>query len=130
MLNDILDIVVSRIINKYPDTLKEKYPNTNFTTSDRVPQNPQFPTVYVHELASNELGQDLDGTTINAIRSTIRIEVTDNESMENVTEVMNNVLSTMKSMRYIAVMPEFQNDNSVYRKVATFRRVVGMNDIL
>lgn len=128
---DIQTRVFSRIKNKYPKELKTKYPNTFFTTSDRVADNPLFPTVYVHEMQSVEMGRDLEGTTINAIRSTFQIEVTDNASMSNAKEVMENVVSTMKSMRYeVITMPTFQNTPSVYRIVARFRRVIGAYDVL
>lgn len=131
MLNDIQSCVFSRLKNKYPQSLKTKFPKTYFTTSDRVPQNPQFPTIYVHERSSMETGEDLDHATINAVQSSFQIEVTDNSSMENATEVMNYVLQTMKALRFgVVTMPEFQNTDSVFRKVAVFRRVIGDGDIL
>lgn len=131
MLNDIQSRVFSRLKNKYPQTLKTKYPNTRFTTSDRTPQNPTFPCIYVHERAPMEMARDLVGTSINAILSTFQIDVTDNSSMENATEVMNYVLNEMKVMRYEAYsMPEFQNTPTYFRKVAVFRRVIGDGDTL
>lgn len=128
---DIQSTVVSRLKNKYPQTLKTKYPNTRFTTSDVIPQNPKFPTVYVHERGSMETGEDLDRTTINAVTASFQIDVEDNSSMENATEVMNYVLQTMKALRFgVVTMPEFKNTTDVYRKVAVFRRVIGDGDIL
>ncbi len=131
MLDDIQTRIYSRLKNKYPTTMLTKYPNTLFTISDRVPETPQFPTVYIHEMSTQELARDLAGTTINAIRSNFQIEVTDNESITNVNEVMSYVVSTMKSLRYEVVsMPEFKNTQDVYRKVARFRRVIGAYDVL
>lgn len=131
MLNDIQSTVFSRLKNKYPQSLKTKYPNTRFTTSDREPQNPQFPNIYVHERSSMEMGEDLEGNTLNAVMSSFQIDVTDNSAMENATEVMNYVLSTMKALRFeVVTMPEFQNTTSVFRKIAVFRRVIGDGDIL
>lgn len=128
---DIQNIVISRIKAKYTSALKTKYPNSNFTTSDRVAKDPKFPTIYVHETASSETAEDLDGTSINAVISTIQIEVTDNTSMSVCSDVMANIVGTMKSMRYsVMSMPEFRNNNEVYRKVARFRRVIGSGDIL
>ena len=130
-LLDIESRVVSRLKNKYPSALKTKYPNTDFTTSNRVADNPKFPSVYVHEMSSSEEGRDLDGLTLNAIMSTFQIEVTDNEDMTKATEVMNYVVQTMKTMRYeVVTMPEFSNTQSVFRKVARFRRVIGSGDVL
>ena len=131
MLNDIQSRVYSRLVNKCPSSLKTKYPDLTFTTSDRVPQNPKFPNVYVHERGSMELARDLQGTTINAIRASFQIEVTDNSNMTNATEIMNYVVGEMKVMRFeIVTMPEFENTPSVYRKVAVFRRVLGDGDTL
>lgn len=127
---DIETRVFSRIKNQFPQSVKTKYPNIRFTTSDKVPNEPKFPNVYVHEMRSQELGRDLQGTTINAIRSTIQVEVADNESMSNVHEVMSETVMIMKSMRYeVVTMPEFENRN-VYRSVARFRRVIGAYDVL
>jgi len=131
MLNDIQSRVFSRLKNKYPQDLKTKYPKTRFTTSDRVPQNPTFPCIYVHERGSMELARDLDGTSINAVRATFQIEVTDESSMDNATSVMNFVLNEMKVMRFeVVTMPEFENTPSYFRKVAVFRRVIGDGDTL
>lgn len=128
---DIETRVFSRIKNKYPARLKTMFPNTNFTTSDRVADDPQFPTIYVHEMSSVEKGNDLENTTINAVLSTFQIEVYDNESMDNARIVMNNVVETMKSMGFsIVSMPEFKNSQSVYRRVARFRRMIGSGDTL
>ena len=128
---DIQARVFSRIKNTFPKNLKTKYPNISFTTSDRVADNPQFPTVYIHEMSSQELGRDLSGTTINAIRSTFQIEVYDNNSMDNVQTVMSSVIAIMKKMRYeVTSMPEFKNSTETYRSVTRFRRVIGSGETL
>lgn len=128
---DIQNIVYSRIKNKTYTGLKTKFPNINFTTSDRGQVLTKFPTVYVHESASAERGQDLEGDTINAVMSVIQIEVYDNESMANTKYVMDDIVAVMKSMRYsVSQMPEYQNDNNVYRRVARFSRLIGSGDTL
>ena len=128
---DIQARVFSRIKNAFPKNLKTKYPNISFTTSDRVADNPQFPTVYIHEMSSQELGRDLSGTTISAIRSTFQIEVYDNNSMDNAHTVMSSVIAIMKKMRYEVIsMPEFKNSTETYRSVARFRRVIGSGETL
>lgn len=131
---DLLDIetrVLSRIKNKFPKKLKDTFPNINFTNDDRLPDNPSFPTVYVHELLSVEKGNDLDNVTINAVLSTFQIEVYDNVSSENAKIVMNYVCETMKSMGFTIIsMPEFRNNQSYYRRVARFKRMIGSGDTL
>lgn len=130
MLN-IQTRVFSRVKNKTSAILLPTYPNLNFTTSDRVADNPQFPTVYIHEMSSMEDAEDLDGTTINAIMSTFQIEVTDNEDMANCHEVMSEIVNVMKSMRFkVTQIPEFNNTNDIYRIVARFNRTIASGDVL
>ena len=131
MIDDIQSRVFSRLVNKCPSTLKSKFPQLRFTTNDRLPQNPKFPSVYVHERSAMETAEDLENTTINAVITSFQIEVTDDSSMENATTVMNYVVNEMKVMRFsVITMPEFQNTQSVYRKVAVFRRTIADGDTL
>lgn len=128
---DIESTVFSRIKNKYPSELRTKYPDTFFTTSDRTPKDPKFPSIYVHDEGGIERGATLDGENINAVLSTIRIEVYDNVKQGNVTEVMDYVVGVMKTLRYeVIAMPNFQNQADIYRKVARFRRVIGDGETL
>lgn len=124
--SEIQSRVFSRVKNKGTKALKASYPNIYFTTSDKVQTNPKFPTIYLHEVGSVEQGQDLDNTSINAVLFTIQIDVTDNESQNRVNEVMGEIVSIMKSMRFsVVTMPEFQNTDSIYRSTARFRRMIG-----
>ena len=130
MIN-VEESVFSRVKNKYPAALKTKYPDTFFTTSNRVAKEQTFPTVYIHEMQSQETARDLQQNTINAILATFQIEVTDNKSMSNATEVMNYVVSAMKTMRFeVLQIPEFNNNPEIYRKIARFRRVIADGDVL
>jgi len=123
--------VYSRLANKFPSNLRDKYPNTNFTRDDRVLNNPKFPCVYVHELPSVEQGQDLQNNDICAVMASFQIEVYDDKSMDNAKKIMDYVVETMKSMRFsIISMPEFKNTDSTYRQVARFRRLVASLDKL
>lgn len=127
---DIETRVSSRIKNKLSG-LKEIYPDINFTTDNRLPDNPSFPTVYIHELLSVEKGNDLENVTINAVLATFQIEVYDTDSFESTKQVMNKVCEVMKSMGFsIISMPQFNNDDSYYRRVARFRRMIGSGDTL
>lgn len=124
------DIIFSRIKNSFSDTLKKKYPNLYFTTSDRALTEPKFPTVYI-SIQGVEEGQDLDGTTINAGLYTITVDVTDNENQTRAKEVLNEVKRIMKSMRFdVNQMPQFNNTDNTFRSVARFRRTVGTEDVL
>lgn len=128
---DIETIVFSRIKAILTSKLKTKYPNISFTTSDKVSGEPKFPTVYVHMVGSQEIGEDLENNTINGVLATFQIETTDNESQTKAKDVMNEVVGVMKGMRFSAiVMPESQNTDTTKRCVARFRRTIGNLDIL
>ena len=111
--------------------LASRFPNIYFTDTDRAQVDAKFPTVYVHELPGVEIGQDLEGTSINGMRCTFQIDVTDNGSQANVNAVMDVIMGIMKGMMFtVTSMPEFQNTEAVFRKTARFRRVIGAGDTL
>ena len=124
-------IVFTRIKGKLPQNLKTKYKDLSFTTSNKVQATAKFPNVYVHLLPAVEKGQDLEGLTINGGLFTFQIEVTDSQSQNIADEVMQGVVTIMKSMRFeVMAFPEFRNTDSAYRSVARFRRVIGNGDTL
>lgn len=129
--SDISSIVFTRIKAEGNKALKTKYPNIDFTASDRSRADPQFPTVLVREIGSIERGQDLEGSFINAVLCTFQIDVSDNVNQNRAKDVMNEIVKIMKTMRFTATaMPEFQNTDSTFRCVARFRRMIGAGDIL
>lgn len=126
----ISPIVFTEVKTKGNKALQTDYPDIRFTTSNRAPTTAKFPTVYIHELPGVEQGSTLEGTSINAVLSSFQIDVTDNVSQNRVNEVMSEVVSIMKSMRFQVIsMPEFQNTDDVYRATARFRRMIGAGDI-
>lgn len=130
MLN-IENIVFSRVKYDVSTNLKTKYPKIAFTTSDTVVKDASFPTVYVHLLPAVEIGQDLEGKTINAGMFTFQIDVSDNQSQNRAKKVMDEIVASMKSMRFeLVAFPEFQNSDSAFRSVARFRRVIGAGETL
>lgn len=130
-VTSVESIVFSRLLNKYGSQLSAKFPNINFTTSDREPVSPAFPTVYVHELSSSEVGATLDGIDISGINSNIQIEVVDNKTADNVRYVFKVLLKGMKELGYnIVSMPVSQNTQSIYKQIARFNRVYGNGDVI
>lgn len=121
-MTDIENIIYSRVIGGMPEKTKEKFPDLNFTTSDKLATNPKFPSVYIHSLGGSESGRDLKGIEINGVLTTIEVSVYDNAKQSNCKSVMDEIVKIMKSMRFeIVTMPEFRNQNT-YRQVARFRR--------
>lgn len=131
MLDSLESQIFSRIKANFSDRIKKKYPDLNFTTSDKTPTKAKFPTVYIHFMESPEIGSDLEGTSVNGITATFQIDVTDNQSQTRADEVSREVLRIMKTMRFKAVgMPFHDNSGDTYRTISRYRRPVGAGDIL
>lgn len=131
MLDSLESQIFSRIKSNFSDRIKKKYPDLNFTTSDKAPTKAKFPTVYVHMLESPEIGSDLDGTSINGITATFQIDVTDNQNQTRADEAAKEILRIMKTMRFKVVgMPFHDNSGDTYRTISRYRRTVGAGDIL
>lgn len=127
----ITTTVFTRIKNSVSKKLKSTYPDLNFTTSDKSSTDPKFPTVYVKRMPGMEKGQDLDGSTVNAMLVTFQVEVTDNISDTRALEVADECCSVMKSMRFQLVgEPVPNNSNGKFRNIARYQRIVGYNDTL
>jgi hypothetical protein len=131
VLDTIESLVYSRIKNKIPSTLKEKYPNLNITTNSANLTNAEFPCIYIHMIESPEQGEDMEGTEVNALYVSFVIEIIDNKSASNTNELSKSVHKIMKSMCFRAVgFPYNDNTDTTYRKVCRYRRTIGKNDTL
>lgn len=131
MLDMLESQILTRIKTQFPEKVKEKYPDLNFTTSDRSSANPKFPTVYVHEMGGSETANDMENTEVIAVISSFQIEVTTNTKQSDAKTVMDEIVKIMKRMRFsIIAMPEFQNTESTFRSVARFRRKIAEDDVL
>lgn len=129
----IMDIplkVLTRLRVEGMKSLSEYYPNLNITDDDKQLEKPSFPTVFVQDIGGTEQGQDIEGKSVNAVLSTIQIDVVDNEKQSNVREVMSEMIRIMKSMGYsITTTANFERTtDNTYRMVARFRRMIGYND--
>ena len=130
--SDITSIVFTRIKAIGNKKLKTKYPNINFTTSNESSKEPDFPTVYIKRLQGAERGQDLEGTSVNAILCSFQVEVTTNTNDTEAQEVADVVCSIMKSMRFQILGEPFADNTQkgVSRNVARYQRIIGYGDIL
>jgi hypothetical protein len=127
----ITTTVFTRIKNSVNKKLSSTYPDLNFTTSDKSSTDPKFPTVYIKRMPGMEKGQDLDGSTVNAMLVTFQVEVTDNISDTRALEVADECCAVMKSMRFQLVgEPVPDNSNGKFRNIARYQRIVGYNDTL
>lgn len=131
MLDSIESQIFSLVKAKFPERVKKKYPDLNFTTSDKSATKPKFPTVYIHLMEPQETGETLDGMYVNAVIATFQIDVSDNQNQARADEVAREILKVMKSMRFSAKpLPFHNNVGDVYRTTARYRRVIGAGDII
>lgn len=113
------------------EKLLKKYPNINFTTSDRAPTKPKFPTVYIKKMQGSARGGTLEDAKVNAVLSSFQIEVTTNTSQNDAETVADVVADTMTDMGYEMIGEPFpDNTADIYRNVSRYRRLIGYNDIL
>lgn len=121
-------IVTTQLRVRVPRLTNNRYPNMSFT--NEVSDNtPSFPNVYVHELESYELGNDLANQEIHALRDTIQIEVSTNTSKSDARIVINACINAMKALSYSLVSGAvYMKINNVHRYVIRVRRVIASGD--
>lgn len=106
------------------------YPELNCTT---VSQNTvvHFPTLYLHELQPVEAGNDLVNESVNAVLSTIEIQVWSNVSENDCKDIITAAVLEMKRLGYnVTMFPSVQTDSKIAWGAARFRRMVGSCDSL
>lgn len=130
----IFTSVYSRLKVNGVNRLKTKYPKINFVDSTPSASDIKYPCVVVRRLDSGgELGQTLEGNTINAVTSGIQIDVIDNQKMSNAYAIADVCLDMMKEMRYQQIgdiIPDEDNTLNDYRCITRFRRVIAEGDII
>lgn len=125
--------VFTRIKYGISDKVKTKYKMTdsNFSTESASMSTAVFPFVYVKLLPAVETGRDLEGTSTNGGLFTWQISVIDNQSQSRARDVMAEIYSTMKSMRFEAKqIPSFEDTEDTHTCTARFSRIICSNDIL
>lgn len=123
--------ILDRVFTQVSYMLKKKYPGLNCTTKGQNIGASQFPTLYMHELAPLEVGNDLENVTINAVQSTIEIQVFTENNETLCKQIMSEAVLEMKRFRFsVIAMPIVDTDGDVTSGVSRFRRLVGSGDIL
>lgn len=121
-------IVTTQLRVRVPRLTNNRYPNMSFT-NEISDNTPSFPNVYVHELESTELGNDLANDQIHALRDTIQIEVSTNTSKSDARTVINACINAMKALSYSLVSGAvYVKTNNVHRFIIRVRRVIGSGD--
>ena len=90
-----------------------------------------FPTKNVHEMRGTEIGETIDGQTMNGINSTYQVDVIVNTQQSDAKKILAIVASVFKRMRFEVIsMPEFDSEEKIYRSTARFSRLIAANDRL
>lgn len=107
------------------------FPNLTCTTASTSEMPSKFPTLYLHELAPLEQGQDLENTEINSILHSVEIQVFSNKSETEVRNILAAAISEMKKLRYsVTLFPDPTTINNVSSAVVRFRRAIAKGDSL
>lgn len=109
--------------------MKKKYPKLKCTTKNENGLPAEFPTLYLHELTPIERGQDLTNETINAVLSTIEIQVWTNTTEDECRKILGEATAQMKTLQFnIIEMPLVQVNDKIAWGVIRCRRMIGNAD--
>lgn len=123
--SNIESIVFTKIKTGVTKRLKTKYPDINFTTSNKITSSVKFPRIYIHLLESPEIGDTLEGSDLEALILSFLIEVYDSESQDRAKKVADEVLHEAKKLKFKMIgFPYSNNTDSQYRVTMRMRRAV------
>lgn len=121
--------IQSRVFTQIQYMMKKKYPDLNCTTRNQNGLPAIFPTLFLHELTPVERGQDLTNETVNAVLSTIEIQVWTTTTENNCRQIIGEAVTQMKKLQYnIIGMPIVEEDDKVNWGVIRCRRMIGNGD--
>lgn len=130
---DIEPKIYSIIKAKTEKVIKEKYPDVRFTMDDASTQKATYPTIYFGFLPSNEMGQDLEGETINAlyVGVDVRVTVSKTQDLSGLRWINTKILNAFKELRFDARTPKHEQSTVDSKSsVMRFERVIGQGQIL
>ena len=123
--------IENKVLTYVKAYMKEEYPDIDVTSKAYDVYPTEFPALYLHELSPVETGQDLDNTTVNAVLSTIEIQVFTDGTETDCRKIMTDAISLMKKLRFnVVTFPDVLTNNNIAFAVARFRRVIGSGDAL
>lgn len=123
----IFTIVKTSLIDK---GIMERYPTLQFVSPDKQYIPSEFPTVWIREIQSIEMGNDIDNTTINAVSENIQVDVISRERQIS-RKIMSEVVVEFKKLRFnVNTLPLSREDELKAYCSARFNRTIGYNDAL
>ena len=121
--------IQSKVFTQVEYMMKKKYPSLNCTTKNENGMPAKFPTLYLHELAPVEQGQDLTNETVNAVLSTIEIQVWTNTTETDCRKIIAEAVSQMKALQFnVPSMPVIEVSDKISWGVIRCRRMIGNGD--
>lgn len=120
-----------KLFTAFEFRMKKKFPGVYCTTAQENVTERKFPTVYFHELEQVEQGNDLVNETVNAVLSTIQVQVFSKDAQQN-KAIMNEAVRLMKQFAFnITSMPIYttNDDGTVSLSVCRCRRMIGYGDM-
>ena len=121
--------IQSKVFTQIEYMMKKEYPNLVCTTKNENGKPAQFPALFLHELTPVERGQDLTNETINAVLSTIEIQVWTNTTETDCRNIIAEAVNQMKALQFnIPEMPLVQVNDKIAWGVIRCRRMIGNGD--
>lgn len=106
------------------------YPKLNCTSKSQNTIT-QFPTLYLHELQPIEAGNDLVNDGVNAVISTMEVQVWSNVSETECKAILADAVLEMKRFGYsVTMFPDVRTNNKISWGAARFRRTIGAGDTI
>lgn len=127
---DIFDRIYTIVKKRLTAELKRSYPLIYITNDNSVTKNNEFPTVFMHEISSPEIGQTLEADEIYGITETIQIDVYA-KSMTTVKNVTPHVVMNMKRLMFSMVTgPLYTTVDGVSYGFVRCRRTITKTDTI
>ena len=121
--------IQNKVFTQIQYMMQKKYPNLKCTTRNENGLPAEFPTLFLHELAPVELGQDLTNETVNAILATIEIQVWTNTTEDDCRSIIAEALNQMKLLQFnVPEMPLVEVSDRISWGVIRCKRIIGNGD--
>ena len=121
--------IQNKVFTQIQYMMQKKYPNLKCTTRNENGLPAEFPTLFLHELAPVEIGQDLTNETVNAILATIEIQVWTNTTEDDCRSIIAEALNQMKLLQFnVPEMPLVEVSDRISWGVIRCKRMIGNGD--
>lgn len=123
----IFTVLKTKLVKQF----KTKFPKINVTDTNRNSTEPEYPSIMLQQLPFVERGQDLEGSSINAILCSFQIDVYTNTTQTDADTIMSEIIDIFKSMKFtINAFPSFANTSTYFRSTLRVERMIGADDVL